>query len=44
MKVIVQAAVAGLLVQLGHTVTEAPHDGGLVVLAEADLSRGSKGS
>ncbi|MDQ0955924.1 hypothetical protein QFZ24_009933 [Streptomyces phaeochromogenes] len=35
MKVIVQAAVSGLLVQLGHTVTE-PEDGGdLLVLADA---------
>ncbi|MGX1916253.1 hypothetical protein ACWIID_46935 [Streptomyces phaeochromogenes] len=34
MKVIVQAAVSGLLVQLGHTVTE-PEDGGdLLVLAD----------
>ncbi|MEU9447007.1 hypothetical protein AB0D42_40650 [Streptomyces sp. NPDC048304] len=41
---IVQTAVAGLLIQLGHTVTET-HDGcGLVVLAEAVLPRGGKGS
>jgi sugar lactone lactonase YvrE len=36
---IVQAAVSGLLVQLGHTVTE-PSDGGLLVLA--DESRASR--
>ncbi|MER7483131.1 hypothetical protein ABTX60_36750 [Streptomyces sp. NPDC126510] len=35
MKVIVHTAVAGLLVQLGHTVTETPDGDGLVVLAEA---------
>lgn len=34
MKAIVQAAVAGLLVQLGHTVTEASDGGDLLVLAE----------
>ncbi|MEU4467522.1 hypothetical protein AB0G20_28250 [Streptomyces sp. NPDC024017] len=34
MKVLVQAAVTGLLVQLGHTVTEASDDGDLVVLAD----------
>ncbi|MFF5537798.1 hypothetical protein ACFY71_35915 [Streptomyces cinerochromogenes] len=40
---IVQTAGAGLLIQLGHTVTET-HDGcGLVVLAEAVLPRGGKG-
>ncbi len=44
MKVIVQAAVAGLLVQLGHNVAEAPDGGGLVVLAEAVFPRGGKGS
>jgi hypothetical protein len=40
MRVIVQTAVTGLLVQLGHTVTEAPDRGGLVVLAEAGLPTG----
>ncbi len=35
MRVIVQAAVSGLLVQLGHTVTETPDEGDLVVLADA---------
>jgi hypothetical protein len=44
MKVIVQAAVAGLLVQLGHPVTETPHGGGLVVLTEAVFPRGSRSS
>lgn len=34
MKAIVQAAVSGLLVQLGHTVTEPSGDGDLLVLAE----------
>ncbi len=34
MRVIVQAAVTGLLVQLGHTVTEASDEGDLVVLAD----------
>ncbi|MFL5999735.1 MAG: hypothetical protein ACJ736_36510 [Streptomyces sp.] len=43
MKVIVQTAVAGLLVQLGHTVTKTP-DGGGLVLTEAVFPRGSKGS
>ncbi|WP_030040583.1 hypothetical protein [Streptomyces resistomycificus] len=42
MRVIVQAAVAGLLVQLGHTVTEMPDGGGLMVLTEAVFPRGSK--
>ncbi|MGV9249348.1 hypothetical protein [Streptomyces sp. NPDC003710] len=31
---VVQAAVAGLLVQCGHTVVEAPDGNGIVVLAE----------
>ncbi|WP_276205815.1 hypothetical protein [Streptomyces torulosus] len=44
MRVIVQAAVAGLLVRLGHTVTETPDGGGLVVLAEAVFPRGGKDS
>lgn len=44
MRVIVQAAVAGLLIQRGHTVTETPDGGGLVVFAEAVLPRGGKGS
>lgn len=43
MRVIVQAAVAGLLVQLGHTVTAMPDGGGLMVLTEAVYPRGSKG-
>ncbi|MEU0946893.1 hypothetical protein ABZ379_29760 [Streptomyces canus] len=34
MRVLVQAAVAGLLIQRGHTVTEAPQEGDLVVLAD----------
>jgi hypothetical protein len=38
MRVLVQAAVTGLLVQRGHTVTEAPHEGDLVVLADAVAS------
>ncbi|MFG3016252.1 hypothetical protein ACGFZB_38605 [Streptomyces cinerochromogenes] len=44
MRVIVQTAVAGLLIQLGHTVTETHEGCGLVVLAEAVLPRGGKGS
>jgi hypothetical protein len=44
MRAIVQAAVAGLLLQLGHTVTEAPDRGGLMVLTEAVFPRGSNGS
>ncbi|MFE0349598.1 hypothetical protein [Streptomyces griseoluteus] len=44
MRVIAQTAVAGLLIQLGHTVTETPDGGGLVVLAGAVLPRGGKGS
>ncbi|MGP3637741.1 hypothetical protein ACTU45_31140 [Streptomyces sp. 24-1644] len=35
MKAIVQAAVSGLLVQLGHAVKEPSDDGDLLVLAEA---------
>ncbi|MFD3843726.1 hypothetical protein ACFWWC_47195 [Streptomyces sp. NPDC058642] len=42
MRVSVQAAVAGLLVQLGHTVTESPDGGGLMVLTEAVFPRASK--
>ncbi|MFE7779398.1 hypothetical protein ACFU5O_37170 [Streptomyces sp. NPDC057445] len=38
MRVIVQAAVTGLLVQLGHTVTEASDQGGVVVLADTAAS------
>ncbi|MFD3549192.1 hypothetical protein ACFWUW_26915 [Streptomyces sp. NPDC058655] len=34
MKAVVQAAVSGLLVQLGHTVTEPADGGDLLVLAE----------
>ncbi|WP_142147215.1 hypothetical protein [Streptomyces sp. SLBN-31] len=34
MQAIVQAAVAGLLLQLGHTVTETPDGGGLLVRAD----------
>lgn len=34
MRVIVQAAVSGLLVQLGHTVAETPDGADLVVLAD----------
>jgi hypothetical protein len=34
MQAIVQAAVAGLLVQLGHTVTEPPCGGDLLILAD----------
>ncbi|WP_371572342.1 hypothetical protein [Streptomyces sp. NBC_01314] len=34
MRAIVRTAVAGLLAQLGHTVTEAPHAGDLVVHAD----------
>ncbi|MGW1562999.1 hypothetical protein ACWCQ1_41840 [Streptomyces sp. NPDC002144] len=34
MRVVVQAAVAGLLVQCGHTVAEAPDGNGIVVLAD----------
>ncbi|MFM9500278.1 hypothetical protein ACKI1Q_42735 [Streptomyces galilaeus] len=44
MKAIVQAAVAGLLVQLGHTVIQRPDDGGLMVLTEAVFPRDSKNS
>ncbi|MFF5955107.1 hypothetical protein [Streptomyces luteogriseus] len=44
MRMIVQTAVTGLLVQLGHTVTDTPDGGGLVVLAEAVLPRGDTGS
>jgi hypothetical protein len=44
MKVIVRTAVAGLLVQLGDTVTETPDGGGVVVLAEAAIPWGGKGS
>jgi hypothetical protein len=40
MRVIVQTAVVGLLVQLGHTVTDMLDGGGVVVLAEAALPRG----
>ncbi|MFF1299076.1 MULTISPECIES: hypothetical protein [unclassified Streptomyces] len=39
---IVQAAVAGLLVRLGHTVTESPDGGGLTVLTQTVFPRGSK--
>lgn len=35
MKVIVQAAVEGLLVRLGHTVTQRPDGDSLIVLTEA---------
>ncbi|MFI5681755.1 hypothetical protein [Streptomyces cellulosae] len=38
MRVIVQAAVAGLLVQLGHTVTEASGQGDVMVLADTVAS------
>ncbi|MFI5682093.1 hypothetical protein [Streptomyces cellulosae] len=38
MRVIVQAAVTGLLVQLGHTVTEASDQGDVVVLADTVAS------
>lgn len=34
MRAIVQAAVSGLLVQLGHTVTEPAHGGDLLILAD----------
>jgi hypothetical protein len=34
MRMLVQAAVAGLLTQRGHTVTEASQEGDLVVLAD----------
>ncbi|MDX2576740.1 hypothetical protein PV332_14800 [Streptomyces scabiei] len=34
MRVVVQAAVAGLLVQCGHTVVETPDGNGIVVLAD----------
>ncbi|MEV7003908.1 hypothetical protein AB0N62_40575 [Streptomyces sp. NPDC093982] len=34
MRVVVQAAVAGLLIQGGHTVVETPDGNGIVVLAE----------
>lgn len=34
MRAIVQAAVSGLLLQLGHTVSQSPGGGGLLVLAE----------
>ncbi|MEH0516994.1 MULTISPECIES: hypothetical protein [unclassified Streptomyces] len=34
MRVAVQAAVAGLLVQRGHTVVETPEGNGIVVLAD----------
>ncbi|MFI1660437.1 hypothetical protein ACH4ZU_36820 [Streptomyces sp. NPDC020472] len=34
MRVVVEAAVTGLLVQRGHTVAEAPDGNGIVVLAE----------
>lgn len=34
MRVVVQAAVAGLLVQCGHTVVETPDGNGIVVLEE----------
>ncbi|MFJ5998569.1 hypothetical protein [Streptomyces sp. NPDC092370] len=44
LRVIVQAAVAGLLVPLGHTVTETPDGGGLLMLAETVFPRGDKGS
>jgi hypothetical protein len=44
MRVIVQTAIVGLLVQLGHTVTDTPDGGGVVVLAEAALPRGDTGS
>jgi hypothetical protein len=44
MRVIVQTAVAGLLVQLGHTLTETPDGHGVVVLAEAAIPWGGKGS
>ncbi|WP_254392444.1 hypothetical protein [Streptomyces buecherae] len=35
---VVQAAVAGLLVQRGHTVAEAPVGNGIVVLAEGSAA------
>ncbi|MCZ4103448.1 hypothetical protein C8250_000100 [Streptomyces sp. So13.3] len=38
MKAIVQAAVSGLLLQLGHTVTKPPHEGDLLVLPEGPHS------
>jgi hypothetical protein len=44
MRVIVQTAVIGLLVQLGHTVTDTPDGGGVVVVAEAALPRRDTGS
>ncbi|MFJ9098040.1 hypothetical protein ACIRJM_05975 [Streptomyces sp. NPDC102405] len=44
MREIVQAAVAGLLVQLGHTVTERPDGCVLLVLTEAVFPRGSERS
>ncbi|MFH9707029.1 hypothetical protein ACH4MW_00275 [Streptomyces luteogriseus] len=44
MRVVVQTAVVGLLAQLGHTVTDTPDGGGVVVLAEAALPRGDTGS
>ncbi|GAB2891565.1 hypothetical protein GCM10027074_69720 [Streptomyces deserti] len=44
MRVIVQAAVVGLLVQLGHTVTDTPDGSGVVVPAIAALPRGDTGS
>ncbi|WP_146192717.1 hypothetical protein [Streptomyces sp. A244] len=44
LRVIVQAAVTGLLVQLGHTVTETSDGDGLVVLAEAVFPQGSMSS
>ncbi|WP_327686506.1 hypothetical protein [Streptomyces sp. NBC_00467] len=34
MQAVVQAAVSGLLLQLGHTVTEAPDGAGLPILAD----------
>ncbi|MFF2206154.1 hypothetical protein [Streptomyces sp. NPDC058145] len=43
MRVIVQAAVSGLLVQLGHTVAETPDGGDLLVLAEAVAQRDDDG-
>ncbi|MFF4308490.1 hypothetical protein [Streptomyces sp. NPDC001601] len=38
MRVVVQAAVAGLLVQRGHTVAETPDGNGVVVLAEGSAA------
>ncbi|MFF4402647.1 hypothetical protein [Streptomyces sp. NPDC001480] len=38
MRVVVQAAVAGLLVQCGHTVVETPDGNGIVVLADGPVA------